>query len=83
MEGGALSIYASTVNTIRSIILCSLSGTECPWSKVSFVNWDHLVEIWISVVSFVNWDHLVEIWISVADIGGVFARSRLHDIKAT
>jgi hypothetical protein len=67
MEGGALSIYASTVNTIRSIILCSLSGTECPWSKVSFVNWDHLVEIWISV----------------ADIGGVFARSRLHDIKAT
>jgi hypothetical protein len=37
MESGALLIYASTVNTIRSIILCSLSGTECPSSKASFV----------------------------------------------
>jgi hypothetical protein len=49
MEGGALSIYASTVNTIRSIILCSPSGRECPLLKASFVNWDYVIEIWISV----------------------------------
>jgi hypothetical protein len=62
LDGRCFVNYASTVNTIRSIILCSLSGTDGPSSKASFVNWYYVVEIEISV----------------ADIGAGMAKLQLY-----